>query len=194
MRRTELADPARAHFVRAKVRAPIIPMALTRLRQLGVSRQVGVRSIGRPPCDHRPVDRSPISGMNCLGRLSRDFGQTRVLEPPHTITAWILLIKPCRLVSASGHLENRSLSQSDRSEMLRRHRCQHSRGSSAAVNLIWLTFLRGILSWDSPPTRNPFLQAHITTSLVAFFGHSYQRPCLECLDRLTFIAHFLRAH
>src|SRR5271166_1284431 len=39
------------------------------------------------------VDRSPISGMNCFGRLSRDSGQTRVPEPPHMITGWILAIE-----------------------------------------------------------------------------------------------------
>ena len=38
------------------------------------------------------VDRSPISGMNCLGRLSRDSGQTRVPEPPHMMTGWILIV------------------------------------------------------------------------------------------------------
>ncbi len=43
------------------------------------------------------VDRSPISGMNCLGRLSRDSGQTRVPEPPHIITGWILLIDSPRI-------------------------------------------------------------------------------------------------
>src|SRR5271170_2536060 len=43
------------------------------------------------------VDRSPISGMNCLGRLSRDSGQTRIPEPPHIITGWILLIDSSRI-------------------------------------------------------------------------------------------------
>src|SRR5271165_906302 len=46
------------------------------------------------------VDRSPMSGMNCLGRLSRDSGQTRVPEPPHMITGWILLIDLPRISPA----------------------------------------------------------------------------------------------
>src|SRR5271165_2636290 len=46
------------------------------------------------------VDRSPINGMNCLGRLSRDSGQTRVPEPPHMITGWILLIDSLRICPA----------------------------------------------------------------------------------------------
>src|SRR5271165_6992444 len=49
------------------------------------------RSETTPTIDWK-VDRSPMSGMNCLGRLSRDSGQTRVPEPPHMITGWILLI------------------------------------------------------------------------------------------------------
>src|SRR5687767_6193439 len=32
------------------------------------------------------VDWSPTSGMNCLGNVSRDSGQTRVPAPPHMIT------------------------------------------------------------------------------------------------------------
>ena len=50
------------------------------------------RSPTSPTTDWK-VDRSPISGMNCLGRLSRDSGQTRVPEPPHMITGRILLIR-----------------------------------------------------------------------------------------------------
>jgi hypothetical protein len=38
------------------------------------------------------VDWPPISEMNCLGRLSRDSGQTRVPEPPHMIIGSIFLI------------------------------------------------------------------------------------------------------
>src|SRR5271165_3198883 len=50
-----------------------------------------VRSPTRATIDWK-VDRSPISGMNCFGRLSRDSGHTRVPEPPHIITGWILFI------------------------------------------------------------------------------------------------------
>src|SRR6516164_8469563 len=32
--------------------------------------------------------------MNCLGKLSRDSGHTRVPEPPHIITGRILAINP----------------------------------------------------------------------------------------------------
>jgi hypothetical protein len=38
----------------------------------------------------RPIP--PMSGMNCLGRLLRYSGQTRVPEPPHMITGRILVI------------------------------------------------------------------------------------------------------
>ncbi len=29
------------------------------------------------------------SGMNCLGKLSREAGHSRVPDPPHRITGWI---------------------------------------------------------------------------------------------------------
>ena len=38
------------------------------------------------------VERSPMTGMNCLGRLSRNSGHMRVPEPPHMITGRILVI------------------------------------------------------------------------------------------------------
>src|SRR5208337_273286 len=58
------------------------------------------RSPTMPTIDWK-VDWSPISGMNCLGRLSRDSGQTRVPEPPHIITGRIFVI------ASSGRLLRR---------------------------------------------------------------------------------------
>jgi hypothetical protein len=40
------------------------------------------------------VDRSPTSGMNCLGSVSRDSGHTLVPDPPHMITGKIFFISP----------------------------------------------------------------------------------------------------
>jgi hypothetical protein len=37
------------------------------------------------------VERWPTSGMNCLGRVSRDSGHTRVPEPPHMMIRNILI-------------------------------------------------------------------------------------------------------
>src|SRR5580704_15011829 len=40
------------------------------------------------------VEDSPVRGMNCFGRLSRDSGQTRVPDPPHMITGMTFPIGP----------------------------------------------------------------------------------------------------
>ena len=56
----------------------------------------GSNTLGSPttPTIDWKVDRSPIRGMNCLGRLSRDSGHMRDPEPPHMITGRILPFFP----------------------------------------------------------------------------------------------------
>jgi hypothetical protein len=52
---------------------------------------------------HLNVDRVPISGMNCLGKVSRDSGHTRVPAPPHMVTGKIFTADPAAPAVSRAH-------------------------------------------------------------------------------------------